>query len=146
MVYINLRVIDSIQSKRGLKMKTPSINTNAKEDRPKIAFTSVSTNKQKSDNSANKLNKKEQELVDGYKTMLYSIAYNNHPRFKHVGTRCSELNSLAEQFKTGYPWKNNERLVKLATPQLVNTAVALASRLEMVEKAKNGRDLGRVDG
>ena len=117
----------------------------AKEDRPKRVFTGLII-EPKTRNSSKYLNKKEQLLVDGYKVMLYKIAYNENPKFRHVGARCEELNSLAEKFKTGYPWKNNQRLVSLGTPELVATALGLSNRLEMVEKAKLGRDVGRVDG
>jgi hypothetical protein len=117
----------------------------AKEDRPKKVFTSNVVDP-KTRNSSKSLNKSEQYLVDGYKTMLWKIAYNENPKYRHVGARCEDLNSWAEKFKTGYPWKNNERLVRLGTPELVATAIGLSSRLESIEKVKNGRDIGRVDG
>jgi hypothetical protein len=128
-------------------MKDTPVNQDhiAKEDRPKKVFTTQVV-EPKARNSSKNLNKSEQDLVDGYKKMLWKIAYNNNPKYRHVGARCEDLNFWAEKFKTGYPWKNNERMVTLATPQLVAAAVGLSDRLESIEKVKNGRDIGRVDG
>lgn len=113
-----------------------------KEDRPKLIYAPAA--EIKSHNSPKRLTKSEQKLVDGYKTMILKTAYGKET--KYVGTTCTKLTELAEKFKSGFPWKNNEKLVSLATPQLVAMANALANRIEMVEKAKLGRDIGRVDG
>ena len=114
----------------------------ATEDRPKLVSPIIPKDKK----NTSGLTKSEQKLVDGYKAMLYKLAYHKFPSVKHVGTRVAELNTWMEKFRTGYPWKNNQRLVSLATPQLVAAALALSSRLETVEKAKLGRDIGKVDG
>lgn len=128
-------------------MKQHNLNHIAVADRPKLVFTgTASIVDKKKGESTKRLNASEQHLVDCYKTMIWKIAYAPNNKYRHVGARCTELNDLAEKFKTGYPWKNTEKMVSLATPMLVTYALALSSTLESVEKAKLGRDVGRVDG
>ena len=79
-------------------------------------------------------------------SFLYKLAYNDQPRFKHVGQRCQALNDLANKYRTGYPWKNNQVMVEVATPILTSYAEAISHQLMEIEKVRFGRDIGHLDG
>jgi hypothetical protein len=91
------------------------------------------------------LTKKELAVVEGYKTKLYRIAYNKNPAYRHVGHVCNELDRWYRLFYTGWPWKGNEKMCRLATPILAGYAETLSKRLRELYKAQHGRDIGKID-
>lgn len=82
------------------------------------------------------LKENEQRVVDSYKIMVMRLANNFHPRFRNEGDRCRELDALALKFRSGWPWKNNDRLLTYGTPQLVSLTEALSKRVIDVMKCK----------
>lgn len=67
-------------------------------------------------------------------------------------TRIEKLNQMSRQYATGYPFKNNQRLMALnvdGVPLLSRLASGAADQLLAVEKIKAGKgrstDLGKID-
>lgn len=87
----------------------------------------------------------EYHILQCYLAKIYKVAFNHFPNFRNVGDRTRALQDLANKYRNGYPWANNQRMKNLATPVLVSYAEVLAKQLEDIEKVKYGRDLGHVD-
>ena len=82
------------------------------------------------------LTEEDQTVVNGYKIKLFKLAYNRFPSYRNEGDRVRALDDFVTKLKTGWPWKNNQRLTLLGTPQLVSFGEALSKRIVDVEKCK----------
>jgi len=84
----------------------------------------------------NILTKQEQRALDSYKMKLYKLSNNRFLGYRNEGDRCRSIDALVTKLRTGWPWKNNERLITFATPELVAYGEALSRRILDVEKCK----------
>lgn len=113
-------------------------------DKPWIKFESV----QKFSSKGAKQLKKEltagqYEAFKSYQTLVIKTCHTK--KFKDQGLRVNALNELGKRFATGWPWRQNSKMTELATPTLVDMCYALASQIVDIEKARIGKDVGRID-
>ena len=129
------------------KGEHPSLRNAARvEPEYVLRYTAYASHKKEEDIPENqRLTREEKAVVDGYKKRFNKIAYNNNPKYRHVGMRCVDLADLAKLFMTGHPWKNNQKLRTLATPVLTELALTYEKRLREVFKSAHGKDVGKID-